>query len=27
VTIRFDPTTDSCPVAPAAVVIAPRFTG
>jgi hypothetical protein len=27
VTITFDPTTDSCPAAPAAVVVTPRFTG
>jgi hypothetical protein len=27
VTISYDPSTDSCPIAPAAVVAAPRFTG
>jgi hypothetical protein len=27
VTITYDPTTDSCPTAPTAVVVTPRFTG
>jgi hypothetical protein len=27
VTITFDPATDACPVAPAAVIVTPKFTG
>jgi hypothetical protein len=27
VTVTFDPATDTCPAAPTAVVVTPRFTG